>query len=326
MSWPGDAWNFYKNNQPILGPLLAPIGAILVGMGTVVVGLGTIMVSRQQARTAANAAEIQKLRHEEQTRADQQRRITDTFSKAVEQLASEKVEVRLGGIYTLERLAGELPINRRVAEGQGADPVSELYWTVMETLTAFVRERARWKEPDTAPAMPAQPDPPDEIQPKARPATDIAAILEVILRRPGAGRERETAQPWRLNLSGTDLRGADLTGAHLERAILTGAHLEGADLREAHLEGADLGGARLEGADLSRAHLNGRTYLSWAHFEGAELGWTHLEGADLREAQLQDVDLTDTFGDAKTCLPEGSRVRPTGPPTHRTDILHRSSG
>ena len=51
---------------------------------------------------------------------------------------------RLGGIYTLERLAGEGPANRRAAErtpDPGADEVSELYWTVMETLTAFVRER-----------------------------------------------------------------------------------------------------------------------------------------------------------------------------------------
>ena len=44
-------------------------------------------------------------RHEAQTGADVQRRITETFSKAVEQLGSEKMEVRVGGIYTLERLA-----------------------------------------------------------------------------------------------------------------------------------------------------------------------------------------------------------------------------
>jgi hypothetical protein len=31
--------------------------------------------------------------------ADRQRRITESFSKAVEQLSSDKLEVRLGGIY-----------------------------------------------------------------------------------------------------------------------------------------------------------------------------------------------------------------------------------
>jgi hypothetical protein len=72
-------------------------------------------------------------RHFAQTDADRQRRITESYSKAVEQLASDKMEMRLGGIYTLERISRESPDD---------------YWTVMETLCAFVRERARWKEPE----------------------------------------------------------------------------------------------------------------------------------------------------------------------------------
>ena len=76
---------------------------------------------------------VARSRHEEQTKADRARRITETFSKAAEQLASDKMEARLGGIYTLERLSNESPDD---------------YWTVMETLTAFVRERARWKAPE----------------------------------------------------------------------------------------------------------------------------------------------------------------------------------
>src|SRR5690349_5878609 len=80
-------------------------------------------------RQAATASK----RHQEQTNADRQRRITESFSKAVEQLGNDKLELRIGGIYTLERISKESPDD---------------YWTVMETLTAFVRERARWKEPD----------------------------------------------------------------------------------------------------------------------------------------------------------------------------------
>src|SRR6478752_5395583 len=38
------------------------------------------------------------------TEADRQRRITDSFLKAVEQLGSDKMPVRVGGIYTLERI------------------------------------------------------------------------------------------------------------------------------------------------------------------------------------------------------------------------------
>jgi len=71
------------------------------------------------------------MRHFAQTEADRQRRITDSFSKAAEQLASDKFEVRLGGIYTLERISRESFVD---------------YWPAMETLTAFIRESSRRRE------------------------------------------------------------------------------------------------------------------------------------------------------------------------------------
>jgi hypothetical protein len=66
------------------------------------------------------AAWIALARHRAQTNADIQRRIIESYSKAVSQLASDKMEERLGGIYTLERISKESPAD---------------YWTVMETLT-----------------------------------------------------------------------------------------------------------------------------------------------------------------------------------------------
>jgi hypothetical protein len=309
-------WELYHSNRDDIAPLLAPLGSVLVGLGTVLVGGLVARAALRQARTATEQAktatevarianrqaEIAALRHEEQTRADRQRRITDTFSKAVEQLASEKVEVRLGGIYTLERLAGEAPVNRRAAEGPpdpGADAVSELYWTVMETLTAFVRERARWQEPKAASE--------EEIDaaPRTTPPTDIAAVLEVIRRRLDTGREREKLQLWHFDLTTTDLRGANLRGAHLEGADFREAHLERAYLREAHLEDAILRRAHLERADLSGAHLEGAN-LSGAHLEGAFLDLAHLEGANLSEAT----------GDAETYLSAGV-ARPADWPPYK---------
>ena len=63
-------------------------------------------------------AEIARLRHEEQTKADLQRRITESFTKAIEHLGSDNLQVRLGGIYTLERISRESeldywPVTRR---------------------------------------------------------------------------------------------------------------------------------------------------------------------------------------------------------------------
>jgi hypothetical protein len=272
-----------------------------------------LIFSGVTAAVAAVAAWIALLRHFAQTDADRQRRITESFSKAVEQLAHDKIEVRLGGIYTLERISRE----------SSAD-----YWTVMETLTAFVRERARWKEPDKDATKC------DNTAWLPSP-TDIAAVLAVLVRRPEAERKREKSEQRQLDLRGTDLRGSNLGGVHLEwanlgnahlgRANLAGAHLEGVDLVDAHLEDTRLTGAHLEWTNLARtifkgAHLEGAdlvdAHLEEANLEGAHLQWANLKGAILKDAHLEGADLdgateasqeqlTSAFGNSATRLPEG---------------------
>jgi hypothetical protein len=73
-----------------------------------------------QARTA-------RLCHEEQTEADRQRRITENFTRAVEQLGSDGLQARLGGISALERIARESEPDK---------------WTRLETLTGILCARA----------------------------------------------------------------------------------------------------------------------------------------------------------------------------------------
>jgi hypothetical protein len=101
--------------------------ALLVFSGAT--AAGAALLAWAALRQAATASE----RHQEQTNADRQRRITESFSKAVEQLSNDKAVVRLGGIYSLERISRE--------------SLSD-YWIVMETLCAFVREQAPRDEPD----------------------------------------------------------------------------------------------------------------------------------------------------------------------------------
>jgi hypothetical protein len=163
--------------------------------------------------------------------------------------------------------------------------MSSLYWTVMETLTAFVRESSELDAPD----------------PSWQSATDITAVLEVIRRRPDAGRARERQQNWRINLSTTDLRGVDLEGVHLERAKLVDVQFERAWLVGAHLEGASL----VE-ADLESAHLNG------AHLEGANLSGAHLEGANLAESVRRRQDTTVSGYRAPCALAALRARRPRG--------------
>jgi uncharacterized protein YjbI with pentapeptide repeats len=213
--------------------------------------------------------------------------ITERFTRAIDQLGqpgAEKLDVRLGGIYALERIA------RTSRDDHGP---------VMDVLAAFVREQARWQPGNGA--IPTRDDVQleperDQVATGVRPRADVQAAVTVLGRRNQGYDESGHV----LDLSGVDLRGADLRGAHLERVALRSAHLEDADLggayltggslRAAHLERAILLGVRLEGADLGGARLDGAS-LRGAWLEGAALGGAHFEAADLADSQLQQAFL-----------------------------------
>jgi hypothetical protein len=292
-AWRSPALQFERGLQWLR--LRPQVQATLFSVSMGLVTFLLLVFSGVTAAVAALAAWITLVRHFAQTNADRQRRITESFAKAVEQLGSDKLVERLGGIYSLERISQESPDD---------------YWTVMETLTAFVRERAPRKEP--LPEFTGTP-------------TDIAAVLSVITRRDEANRQREKTMGWQLDLRETDLRNVTLADAHLEGAILLGSHLKNANLTKVHLFKANLSSAILDNAVLSGAHLN-RAYLRFAHLKqtilyganltGADLGSTdledaglrssHLEGADLRGATgLSEDQLTETYGDTETKLPAG---------------------
>lgn len=168
----------------------------------------------------------------------QEGQITERFTRAIQLLGDrENLEVRLGGIYALERIAKDSPKD---------------HWTIMEVLTAYVREKSPWKK---NPSQEEQEQPP-------KLATEIQAILTVLGRRM---RTYENSNDQRLDLHRTDLRNANLSGAHLEETILTEAHLEQARLDRAHLEGANLSGAHLEGANLHGATGLTQQQLEEAH-------------------------------------------------------------
>lgn len=85
----------------------------------------------------------------------------------------------------------------------------------------------------------------------------------------------------KLNLTGANLRGADLSSATLSQANLTNADLTGANLEAAILNSANLSGASLTGANLKSASLENAD-LSYAGFISA-----NLEAANLKDAKLQ---------------------------------------
>lgn len=209
----------------------------------------------------------------------QEEQITERFTRAIEQLGHEKREVRVGGIYALERIA-------RDSERD--------HWTIMEVLTAYIRENAPLpsrvggparseRGPNEAGGLP--PDNSEEIP------TDVQAILTVIGRR-----NRDTEQEGQtLDSSRTNLRRARLGGAHLEWANFDEALLEGANLDKAHMEDASLRGAHLEGADFLGTHLRN------ANMKGTDL----TAAKHLSQAQIEGDDAA--LIDRNTKLPPNLR-------------------
>ncbi|MEH1841433.1 MAG: pentapeptide repeat-containing protein [Nostoc sp.] len=211
--------------------------------------------------------------------AAQDKQITERFTKAIEQLGNKKIETRLGAIYTLERIAKDS---------------KDDHWTIMEVLTAFVRENAPVKKDKKKAEKAKLLIKSEEIERKPKLKTDIQAALTVIGRR----KSENDLENKRLDLRNIDIRGADFTEAKLKKALFRGANLENVFLDKAELQEAvfietnmtmaDLRGAKLQEANLMEAKLQGAIFLH-ANLYKAELSATSLEGAIFAGANLQDT-------------------------------------
>jgi hypothetical protein len=262
----------------VTGALIGAGGAVIVAVAgflanvkntsvTTAVSQRAVEVSKQAVEVSQHAVEAAQRTVE----VTEQGQVTDRYTKAVEQLGSKEIDVRIGGIYALERVA---------LDSDRDHP------TVMEVVATFVRDRSpeQWPLPTV---HQAGAEPPER---ETRP--DVQAAATIIGRR----RIRYDRRRQPINLSGAHLNRADLNYAHLDGAHLSGAHLDGAHLFLAHLNGANLKRAHLNGADLKLAHLND-VNLSSGHLNGADLTSAHLKRADLKganftEAHLHDVDFT----------------------------------
>ena len=201
-------------------------------------------------------------------------RVTDRYAKAREQLSCEKVDVRIGGIHALERIARDSPADHPA---------------VMEMLAAFIRERSHEQWPPRDPGGQARQR---SLSPDVRAA--ITALGRRLTEHDIGPVDLARADLTGADLGGTRLTGADLTEAVLAHAILARADLPAAKLVHADLAGADLGGARLTGADLTGADLT-----------GADLTDVDLTGADLAGADLTRAELTGALWPAAGPVPVG---------------------
>jgi hypothetical protein len=140
----------------------------------------------------------------QQIRIAREGQITDRFTRAIDHLGSGKLDVRLGGIYALERIALNSPDDRT---------------SVTSILGAFVRGHA-----PCLVGSPGGPEHPTPVVDEKLPwltnrAIDVQTAMYVLARRPWYADEP------RLLLSRADLRGSYLCLPRLNRAIMRHSNL-----------------------------------------------------------------------------------------------------
>jgi hypothetical protein len=176
-----------------------------------------------------------------QQQLTEQGQVTDRFGRAIDQLGSDKLDVRLGGIYALERL---------MKDSRPDEP------NILEVLSAYIRDHTRTSKG-------AGENPRHQASDHALP-TDIQAALEVLGRRP------DPAHHHGINLSEVDISGVGLNGEDFSGAFFSLADLHLAFITDTNFTGASLIGADLTGATLQGSDLTGADLLN-TDFTGADL-------------------------------------------------------
>jgi Pentapeptide repeats (8 copies) len=205
--------------------IVQALGGVIVGI-TAYVGYRNLKIGEENLKVGQKNLKVA-----------EDKQVTERFSKSIEHLGSDKIDIRLGGIYALEQIAFDS---------------AKYHWTSVEILSAFIREKR----------------PLDSTDPVG---IDVRAALTVIGRRNVKQDPSNNSINLRsvnlvdvevlcANLRAVDFSKAILIRSNLSGSILTCAYLNGANLSNAILSHADLRGAKLIDTDLSDTDLS-RTLL-----------------------------------------------------------------
>ena len=217
---------------------LLTLGAGIFAAGALIFTARNFTLARHQLEVSRQTIELTDQAQRRTLELTEQGQVTDRYTKAIEQLGSDKLDVRIGGIYALERIARDSARDHP---------------TVMDVLAAFIREHSRERPTATDRDL-------DDLPPVPR--RDVQVAITVIGRR-DSNRDRGQINLARSNLRGADLRKADLAGATFFKADLTGAVLLDAQaalavFRQAELSDAILMGANLAGGEPDRGDTDRR--------------------------------------------------------------------
>jgi uncharacterized protein YjbI with pentapeptide repeats len=236
--------------------------------------------------------------------------------EAVEQLAGKDVTTRTAGIYALERVAVESPLDLEAVLGELAvfirarkprpdDPVGPDVQTALRTISRILT----LTDPDVTPKV------------QLRDAHIVGAQLAKTCFRKAdlSGANAGSADPL---VPAASFRKSDLRWAILRNANLAWVNFWRADARDANFHDAILIEATLTRADLRNTDLRGAD-LRKARIEGAKLRGADIRGADLSTADgLTRDQLRGVRRDTATRLPPDFKPLPA---SLMDDLLARMS-
>ncbi|MEU6174595.1 pentapeptide repeat-containing protein [Streptantibioticus parmotrematis] len=304
-----------KDLQPADGVVITGFRTTVVALGAgVIAGLGLYYTHRSHKHTE-KLFEHTREKDREQAQLAREGQVTDRYVEAIKLLSSENMTVRIGGIFSLERIARDSEDDRPA---------------VVELLTAHVRESTR----------------DDPHSPKDTHVTaDIQAALTVLGRRSVDLNDRRLdfyhcglknaklhdgdfrgSMFYYSNLSGAGFAGARLDGAGLSFCKAEGAAFTDSTAREANfinaiyrnswflaadLTDCDFYGCDLSGSDFGRRYAEDGNppfppaILKNARFTRAKLNRTNLRGVDLSTVRgLEQDQLAEAITDKNTIPPK----------------------
>ena len=297
-------WEELRENEESLSTTVRNLALVIGGVVAVLLAVWRSRVAERQSASVQWQVEIS----QGQAETARQSLLNERYQRAADMLDSGVLPVRLGGIYTLQHLAGEHP--------------EQYHNQVMQLLCAFVRHPTGKEIPESGQLQRTScEERPQGQQSEFLPVLreDVESAMTVISTRDETHIQLEKQAGFTLNLRGIDIRGISLPDTNLSGADLTGAkmcgvNLWGANLASAKLIDADLCcapdavadagfaimGASLEehdsratimiDADLSHSDLSGanlsNALLVYANLTGSQLYVTKMSGTDLSQARF----------------------------------------
>lgn len=301
----------------------------LVAIGSLALSTATLLITNEQnARQNEIALKAQ---------------VAERYAKSIEQLTSDKMEVRIGAVYSLRNIAGDDNAYRR---------------EVVRTLAAFVTrnsthapcpivQRGSLLETDAETALQAIGELPLNTVTDVSHPHEVGSMVDDLFTRHGdvncwagirlAGvafrgysfstldADSRPPDPG-TNFDGATFENADFTGTWLLHTSWRGAELTDVDFTGSELTEADLRtnltNVTLTSANLSGANMCGVTLskllgvkVDHARMYGTNLAGAHLEAADLSTSFLHGAVLDGASWDERTRWPAG--FTPPAQPTPR---------